>query len=145
MPASVMITYEFDSNISKLETYEDSGFTILRDEITQSGTGIDTILSSERYVKVYLANGYVINTVTSAEGTAIDNITANSFHFRVGAVDTITVTSKSSTPRKSVDLTTLAGWEALSSGTHNITIVAKANGFKDSAPSAAVQVEKSLQ
>lgn len=44
--------------------------------------------------------------------------------------------------RKSVDLTTLAGWEALSSGTHNITIVAKANGFKDSAPSAAVTVEK---
>lgn len=42
----------------------------------------------------------------------------------------------------SVDLTTLAGWEGLSSGTHNITIVAKANGFKDSAPSAAVQVEK---
>ena len=44
--------------------------------------------------------------------------------------------------RKSVDLTTLAGWEALSSGTHNITIVAKANGYRDSAPSAAVSVEK---
>ena len=44
--------------------------------------------------------------------------------------------------RKSVDLTTLAGWEALSSGTHNITIVAKANGYRDSEPSAAVQVEK---
>lgn len=44
--------------------------------------------------------------------------------------------------RKSVDLTTLPGWSALSNGTHNITIVAKANGFKDSAPSAAVQVVK---
>lgn len=44
--------------------------------------------------------------------------------------------------RKSVDLTTLAGWEALSSGTHNITIVAKADGYRDSAPSAAVQVVK---
>lgn len=44
--------------------------------------------------------------------------------------------------RKSVDLTTLAGWEALSSGAYNITIVAKANGYRDSAPSAAVQVEK---
>ena len=44
--------------------------------------------------------------------------------------------------RKSVDLTTLAGWEALSSGTHNITIVAKADGYRDSEPSAAVQVEK---
>lgn len=47
--------------------------------------------------------------------------------------------------RKSVDLTTLAGWEALSSGSHNITIVAKANGYRDSEPSAAVQVEKAAQ
>lgn len=50
-----------------------------------------------------------------------------------------------STPRKSVDLTTLAGWEALSAGTHNITIVAKANGYRDSEPSAAVSVEKAAE
>ena len=51
-------------------------------------------------------------------------------------------TQQAVSTKVSVDLTTLAGWEALSSGTHNITVVAKANGFKDSAPSAAVQVEK---
>ena len=44
--------------------------------------------------------------------------------------------------RKSVDLTTLAGWEALSAKTYDITIVAKANGYRDSAPSAAVSVTK---
>ena len=44
--------------------------------------------------------------------------------------------------RKSVDLTTLAGWEALPAKTYDITIVAKANGYRDSEPSAAVQVEK---
>lgn len=47
--------------------------------------------------------------------------------------------------RKSVDLTTLAGWESLSSGSHSITVVAKADGFKDSAPSEAVQVEKAAE
>ena len=47
-----------------------------------------------------------------------------------------------STSRKSVDLTTLTGWEALSSGTHNITVVAKADGYRDSEPSEAVQVTK---
>lgn len=47
-----------------------------------------------------------------------------------------------STSRKSVDLTTLTGWEALSSGTHNITVVAKADGYRDSEPSEAVSVEK---
>ena len=52
-------------------------------------------------------------------------------------------TKQESTSKVSVDLTTLPGWSSLSSGSHNITIVAKADGFKDSAPSAAVQVEKS--
>ena len=44
--------------------------------------------------------------------------------------------------RKSVDLTTLAGWKALPAKTYDITIVAKANGYRDSAPSTAVQVVK---
>ena len=43
---------------------------------------------------------------------------------------------------KSVDLTTLPGWSSLSSGSHNITIVAKADGYKDSEPSAGVTVTK---
>ena len=42
----------------------------------------------------------------------------------------------------SVDLTTLHGWSSLSDGAHNITIVAKADGYKDSEPSAVVSVEK---
>lgn len=44
---------------------------------------------------------------------------------------------------KSVDLTTLPGWSALSSGSHNITIVAKAAGYRDSEKSAGVEVTKS--
>ena len=42
----------------------------------------------------------------------------------------------------SVDLTTLPGWASLSTGSHSITIVAKAGGYRDSEPSAAVSVEK---
>ena len=42
----------------------------------------------------------------------------------------------------SVDLTTLPGWSSLSSGSHNITIVARADGYRDSEPSAAGSVEK---
>lgn len=69
------------------------------------------------------------NTVTIAE----ENMTANM---------TCTLTSKSSTPRITVDVSTLAGWANLSAGEKNITIVAKASGFKDSAPSASVSVTK---
>ena len=43
---------------------------------------------------------------------------------------------------KSVDLATLPGWSSLSSGTHNITIVAKAAGYIDSEKSAGVEVTK---
>lgn len=50
--------------------------------------------------------------------------------------------TKQSTSRLSVDLTTLAGWDALSAGAHDITVVAKASGFKDSEKSAAVSVTK---
>ena len=41
-----------------------------------------------------------------------------------------------------IDLTTLPGWSSLSSDTYSITIVAKADGYRDSEPSAAVSVEK---
>ena len=44
--------------------------------------------------------------------------------------------------RIAVGLTTLPGWSSLSTGSHNITIVAKADGYRDSEPSAAVSVEK---
>lgn len=51
-------------------------------------------------------------------------------------------TKQESTPKVSVDLTTLPGWPSLSAGSHNITIVAKADGYTDSEPSTAVQVYK---
>lgn len=39
-----------------------------------------------------------------------------------------------------IDLTALSAWSSLSSGSHSITIVAKAENYRDSEPSAAVQV-----
>ena len=42
----------------------------------------------------------------------------------------------------SVDLTTLSGWSNLAPGNHTIKIVAKAVGYRDSEPSAAVSVTK---
>lgn len=44
-----------------------------------------------------------------------------------------------------IDLTTLPGWSSLSDGSHNITIVAKADGYRDSEPSAAVSITKEPQ
>ena len=47
--------------------------------------------------------------------------------------------------QKQVDLTTLPGWASLSTGSHNITIVAKADGYRDSQQSAGVEVTKGGQ
>ena len=45
----------------------------------------------------------------------------------------------------SVNVASLPGWASLSAKTYNITIVAKADGYRDSEPSAAVSVEKRSQ
>lgn len=42
----------------------------------------------------------------------------------------------------SVDLSTLSGWASLTDGKYSITIVARADGYRDSEPSAAVNVTK---
>ena len=44
--------------------------------------------------------------------------------------------------RKSYDLSTSSKWSALSDGEHTVQIVAKAVGYRDSEPSAAVTVTK---
>ena len=41
-----------------------------------------------------------------------------------------------------VDMSTLTGWDALSSGTHSVQIVAKGTGYRDSDPSTAVSFTK---
>lgn len=51
-------------------------------------------------------------------------------------------TQQAVSTKVSVDLTTLSGWSALPPKTYDITIVAKADGYKDSEPSAAVSFTK---
>lgn len=81
----------------------------------------------------------ILGFATTANKTTAD--------YAVGATLTLSAGSQSiyavpATSRLSVDVSTLAGWANLSAGAHSITIVAKAAGFKDSAPSAAVKVTK---
>ena len=44
--------------------------------------------------------------------------------------------------KQQIDLSTLSGWANLASGSHQITVKAKASGYADSAASNAVSVEK---
>ena len=108
-----------------------------------------------------LSNGDVITVTPNYEsfivnGTTYDSSVANTISISNSDI-TITTNSsiptpsgpnstinytEASTPRLSVDVSTLAGWANLSTGEKSITIVAKAAGYKDSAPSASVKVTK---
>lgn len=98
-----------------------------------SGVGDDV------YLKPVFKNGYEIK---SANIPITDEYGNYHWAYTISGSKEITFTSKLATPRLSVDVSTLAGWANLSAGEKSITIVAKAAGYKDSAPSASVKVTK---
>lgn len=65
---------------------------------------------------------------------AVENATSYEILVSGSSFGTVSTTS--------VDLSTLSGWASLTDGEYNITIVAKADGYRDSEPSAAVSVQK---
>ena len=78
------------------------------------------------------------------------NVSASGTTVSWGAVENATSyevfadgTSIATTANVSYNLTNSAGWTSLSDGNHNITIVAKADGYRDSEHSSAVVVTKS--
>ena len=109
--------------------------------ITISGDSFKINYGDSLQFTITLKDGYEIDTMTFGG----QSITENPFDSgAISSDSTLTITSKlaSTTSRKSVDLTTLSGWSALSAGSHIITIIAKANGYINSAESASVTVTK---
>lgn len=91
---------------------------------------------------VTLKNGYIMDKmlVGTSEVTATSENTYK-YTFNTDEI-AVSFTSKKSTSQVSIDLTTLSGWGNVANGQHSIQVVAKADGYKDSEPSAAVSVEK---
>lgn len=152
MPPVTSVTFEFDSNVIKVEIYADANRTSLNTTITTSGSSYNIIPQSTYYPKVYMTDGYIIDNVVSSYVTAIPtgdiirNITNDTFDFvETQTGDTITITSKKATSQVSIDLTTLSGWGNVANGQHSIQVVAKADGYKDSEKSTAVNFTKEAQ
>lgn len=142
MPAIMDTTINWDSNITKVSCYDDATSPI---DYTSSGE-MKTLLANRTYTAtVTLNSGYILDSVTSNEdGVTISNITDTTFAFQgiTGTGPTITITSKSSVSKVSIDLTTLSGWDNVTSGEHQISVVAKATGYLDSEKSTAVSFTK---
>lgn len=144
MPAIMDTTINWDSNITKVSVIEEGGS---EHEYTRSGE-MTTLLANRLYTAtVTLNSGYILDSVTTNEdGVTISNITDTTFIFKgiTGTGPTITLTSKSNVSKVSIDLTTLTGWDNVSSGEHQISVVAKATGYLDSAKSTAVSFTRAV-
>ena len=96
-----------------------------------SVTSISSISAGETALLPFLDN-IKLRSILSSDGQEISE----------GDVISVNGTKLTVSKIKSVDLTTLPGWASLSTGSHNITIVAKADGYIDSEKSAGVEVTK---
>lgn len=134
--AGFSITFTFDSGIEKL-TWGTS--TPLTAEITASPATVN-IGTENVYIKPIFKNGYIIDTFTGVSDAGNGLYRSN-----IPADRNVSFTSKlgEDSSTKSYDLATSAKWDSLSAGNHSVTIVAKANGYRDSALSTAVTVVKS--
>lgn len=144
MPALITITMIWDSNITKVEPTDTSGIGAA---FTTSGETNALSVGGAYTATVTLNTGYILDTVTSNNtNIVISDITENTFIFthtnHTSTSATINITSKSNVSKVYIDLTTLTGWDNVASGEHTISVVAKANGYLDSAKSAAVSFTK---
>lgn len=150
MPPVTTNTINFDSNVTKVEIYNDNAFKSLYVTITTSGSTFSASGNLSFYCKVYMNDGYIIDSVTtdfddsSSTDKIIENVTTETFSlYPISSNITITITTKKSTSQISIDLTTLSGWGNVSSGDHTIQVVAKADNYRDSEKSTAVNFSKS--
>jgi len=135
----VSTTIIFDSHITKVK--------LVDNEWTTSGQTIEQTAYSSNDFVVTLQDGYVLETVMATNTFTITNLTETTFRIDPTNLEatetTITLTSKLATATKSYDLSTSSKWASLANGEHQVTVVAKADGYKDSNASSAVTVPKS--
>lgn len=144
MPAIIDTTINWDSNITKVLATESGGSY---EEYTNSGITTPLMANKTYTATVTLNSGYILDSVTSnSTNTTISDITENSFTFinSVAEPIVITLTSKQSTSKVSIDLTTLTGWDNVTAGEHQISVIAKATGYRDSEKSTAVSFTRAV-
>lgn len=133
------ITMNYDSNVTSVDDNDGTVFTT-------SGETKHVFTTNTTYTfTVGMTQGYELDSVTSNYGY-ISKVSGNSFQFinRYDMTAIITITTKKSTSQVSIDLTTLSGWNNVTSGEHDIQVVAKADNYRDSEKSTAVGFTKSV-
>ena len=133
----------YDASTGDEVLYVSSDSTSLA--ITFSGNELTLTAEADFMFIIKRSNSSYVESYSPSDGTGAINIpVVVKMKKQIESISeyNITFAESSGATKVSVDLTTLPGWASLSTGSHNITIVAKADGYRDSEPSAAVSVEK---
>lgn len=133
----------YDSSTGDEVLYVSSDSTSLA--ITFSGNELTLTAEADFMFIIKRSNSSYVESYSPSDGSGALNIPVIvKMKKQIENIDgyNIKFAEASAVSRKSIDLTTLPGWASLADGSHNITIVAKASGYRDSEPSAAVQVVK---
>lgn len=118
--------------------------------ITVNGSSVTTSpynLNNGDVITATTDGGYKIRingTLHGGENTInINNQDINIVRSTAETFDVLLVTiNYTETSQVSIDLTSLSGWNNVSDGEHNIQVVAKADGYRDSEKSTAVSFTK---
>ena len=131
-------TSKIDRKVYAVNGYVNNEFNAYSGETTDAGTDYSfTNTSIAMLTSSKQSKSFILTSYSSEEPVKQQNISNISIdrNYRVNVY-------WSSAARKSVDLTTLSGWSGLATGKHAMTVVAKANGYRNSDPSKAVSVTK---
>lgn len=133
----------YDASTGDEVLYVSSDSTSLA--ITFSGNELTLTAEADFMFIIKRSNSSYVESYSPSDGTGAINIpVVVKMKKQIESISeyNITFAESSGATKVSVDLTTLPGWSSLPSDTYNITIVAKADGYRDSEPSAAVSVKK---
>lgn len=144
--AEIMIN--FDSGIENVKI--DYGSNSVTHSESGYGSALDYEPGNDIVLTATLKTGYSLKdaVITKTDvGTITGTISGNVVTIPESDIQwdssfAVNLSTQGEVTRKSYDLSTSSKWATLSSGNHNVQIVAKASGYRDSEKSAAAVVKK---
>ena len=150
----ILITPDLSSISIGLDTSDEhvtQTITVAENKLTSTGYNFGNVdeniyvNSSEDGKELLVKNGYKIKyveypkTVGNGGTSYKPGTTFNSVR---DSTKTTYISIEAASSKVSIDLTTLTGWDNVTAGEHQISVVAKASGYKDSEKSAAISFTK---
>lgn len=152
----ILITPDLSSisiGFDTTDAFESRTITVAENKLTTTGANFGNIEeniyvnSSSDGCELLVKDGYKIKYVeypkTVGNGGTLYK-PGTTFNLVRDSTKTTYITIEVATSKVSIDLTTLTGWDNVTSGEHQISVVAKATGYLDSEKSTAVSFTRAV-